>query len=365
MPHRRARPGRTRRRGDRDRRRHAWRRRPGHGGGRRGEHSRACAVGGPRRRRAGGRHDAAARGGRDRARPRRATWSSRARRSPQTLWRAVRWSRASAAPSAPTGWRVRSWDGGWSSGWSRTLLHATERDRRPGLVLVTGPPGVGKTRLGWELEKYVDGLAETVFWHRGWCPRFGEDTAYWALGEIVRARLGVVDEDDLDQVEDKLARTLHDLFESDADRAFVGIRLGRLLGLPGGAVEVELTRSELFAGWRRFFEEPRETAHRAAAGGGPARRRRGHAGLRGAPRGLGAGPTGPGDRVRAAGAGGRATGLGSGRGRSRITLAPLGEAAMRELLAGLVAAAARRRRPRRSSSRRRASRCSRWRRCAR
>ena len=74
----------------------------------------------------------------------------------------------------------------------KDLLHATEHERRPRLVLVSGPPGVGKSRLGWELEKYVDGLAETVFWHRGRCPRFGEDTAYWALAEIVRARLGVV-----------------------------------------------------------------------------------------------------------------------------------------------------------------------------
>ena len=71
------------------------------------------------------------------------------------------------------------------------------------MVVVTGPPGVGKTRLGWELEKYVDGLAETVFWHRGRCPTFGEHTAYWALTEMVRARLGIAEDDELAVVEEK------------------------------------------------------------------------------------------------------------------------------------------------------------------
>ena len=30
------------------------------------------------------------------------------------------------------------------------------------VVLVSGPAGVGKSRLGWEFEKYADGLVEDV-----------------------------------------------------------------------------------------------------------------------------------------------------------------------------------------------------------
>ena len=60
----------------------------------------------------------------------------------------------------------------------------------------------------------------------------------------------------------------------------------------------------------------------------------------------------------------RRPGLASGRGRTGLTLAPLGEAAMRELLSGLV-----QRLPAEASaaieSRRRASPCSRSRPCAR
>ena len=110
----------------------------------------------------------------------------------------------------------------------KDVLHATKDQRRPRLVLVSGPAGVGKTRLGWELEKYVDGLAENVYWHRGRCPTFGEDTAFWALTEIVRARLGVGDDDERAQIETKLATALATLFDDEAERVFVAARLAPL-----------------------------------------------------------------------------------------------------------------------------------------
>jgi len=80
----------------------------------------------------------------------------------------------------------------------------------------------------------------------------GEDTAFWALTEIVRARLGVGEDDDRSQIEDKLATTLAAFFDDEADRVFVAARLAPLLGLP--STGAELPRAELFAGWRRFFE---------------------------------------------------------------------------------------------------------------
>ena len=40
----------------------------------------------------------------------------------------------------------------------KELFHGVEETGRPALLVVDGEPGVGKTRLGWEFEKYIDGL---------------------------------------------------------------------------------------------------------------------------------------------------------------------------------------------------------------
>src|SRR5580658_1090543 len=45
----------------------------------------------------------------------------------------------------------------------RELFHATAERRVPRLVLTSGPAGVGKSRLGWEFEKYADGLAAEMW----------------------------------------------------------------------------------------------------------------------------------------------------------------------------------------------------------
>jgi class 3 adenylate cyclase len=137
----------------------------------------------------------------------------------------------------------------------RELFHATADRRVPRLVLVSGPAGVGKSRLGWEFEKYADGLAAEVWWHRGRCLSYGEGVAFWALAEIVRQRLGIAEEDPAEVALGKLAAGL-DRFIADPDeRAYAGVRLGRLLGVGFGADgAAALSREELFAGWRLFFE---------------------------------------------------------------------------------------------------------------
>jgi class 3 adenylate cyclase/tetratricopeptide (TPR) repeat protein len=137
----------------------------------------------------------------------------------------------------------------------KELFHATAERRVPRLVLVAGPPGVGKSRLGWEFWRYIDGLAEVVWWHRGRCLSYGEGVAFWALAEIVRQRLGIAEEDSLDTATGKLADGLDRLIPDPAERSYVGLRLGRLLGVTlAGDSGGTLSREELFAGWRLFFE---------------------------------------------------------------------------------------------------------------
>ena len=137
----------------------------------------------------------------------------------------------------------------------RELFHATAERRVPRLVLVSGPAGVGKSRLGWEFEKYIDGLVEDVWWHRGRCLSYGEGVAFWALAEVVRQRLSIAEDDPAEVAAGKLVTGVDRFVPDPGERAYVGVRLGRLLGVTAaGDGGGPLSREELFAGWRLFFE---------------------------------------------------------------------------------------------------------------
>ncbi|MFZ0324558.1 MAG: adenylate/guanylate cyclase domain-containing protein [Actinomycetes bacterium] len=133
----------------------------------------------------------------------------------------------------------------------KELLHATGREGKARVVSVTGIGGIGKSRLSWELLKYVDGLTETIWWHRGRCPSYGEGITFWALGEMVRMRAGIAETDAPGVSRSKLAASVAQHVPDDEERRWLEPRLAFLLGLderPTGG------RDELFAAWRTFFE---------------------------------------------------------------------------------------------------------------
>ncbi|MGZ4152844.1 MAG: ATP-binding protein, partial [Actinomycetota bacterium] len=133
----------------------------------------------------------------------------------------------------------------------KDMFHATGREGKSRVVSVTGIGGIGKSRLAWELLKYVDGLAETVWWHHGRCPSYGEGVTFWALGEMVRMRAGIAETDPPGVSRTKLAASVAQHVPDDDERHWLEPALAFLLGLeerPAGG------REELFAAWRTFFE---------------------------------------------------------------------------------------------------------------
>jgi class 3 adenylate cyclase/predicted ATPase len=174
---------------------------------------------------------------------------------PQPLWRATRVLSAVGGVQRVDGLEAPLVGRDAELRTVKDLFHAAADRRVARLVLVSGPAGVGKSRLGWEFEKYADGLAAEVWWHRGRCLSYGEGVAFWALAEMVRQRLGIAEEDPAEAAAAKLAEGLSQSVPDVDERAYVSVRVGRLLGVPAaGDDAVALSREELFAGWRLFFE---------------------------------------------------------------------------------------------------------------
>ena len=175
--------------------------------------------------------------------------------APMTLWRATRVMSGIGGSQRVDGLEAPLTGRDTELRSIKELLHATVERRTPRLVLVSGLAGLGKSRLGWEFEKYIDGLTELVWWHRGRCLSYGDGVAFWALAEIVRQRFGIAEEVTAEVAATMLFDRLPDFVPNAEERDYVGPRLGRLLGLPyGSSADTTLSREELFAGWRMFFQ---------------------------------------------------------------------------------------------------------------
>jgi class 3 adenylate cyclase len=149
------------------------------------------------------------------------------------------------APRAPLVGRERELD---------ALLDALERARRERaaqLVTLVGEPGIGKSRLVYELFRSVEADPELIWWRHGRSLPYGEGVSFWALGQMVKAQAGILATDAPEQTRHKLRAAVEGMDDAD----WLVSHLSALVGLGGDSSSGADSRDEAFTAWRRFFED--------------------------------------------------------------------------------------------------------------
>ena len=136
------------------------------------------------------------------------------------------------------------------------LVDALARARQESstqLVTLVGVPGIGKSRLLYELSRIVDRDDELITWRQGRSLPYGEGVSFWALGEIVKAQAGILESDPAHAAAEKLVAATA-IVADEGECVWVERHLRPLLGLGADELTSGDRRDEAFAAWRRFLE---------------------------------------------------------------------------------------------------------------
>jgi class 3 adenylate cyclase/tetratricopeptide (TPR) repeat protein len=136
----------------------------------------------------------------------------------------------------------------------RDALARVRSERSPQLVTLVGVPGIGKSRLLYELSQIVEAEAELISWRQGRSLPYGDGISFWALSEMVKAQAGILESDTPAEAGVKLAEMTAEVMPGSSDADWVQRHLGALAGLGSGVPAGGGRRGEVFAAWRQFFE---------------------------------------------------------------------------------------------------------------
>jgi class 3 adenylate cyclase len=132
-----------------------------------------------------------------------------------------------------------------------STLARVREERSPQLVTLVGVPGIGKSRLVFELFRAVEEDVALVRWRQGRSLPYGDGVTFWALAEIVKAQAGILENDTPERTEEKLGRAVAQVGADASEAQWLERHLRPLAGL---AEEGVASAEEGFAAWRRFLE---------------------------------------------------------------------------------------------------------------
>ena len=137
-----------------------------------------------------------------------------------------------------------------------TLVAAVARvreEREPQLVTLVGVPGIGKSRLTFELFGALEQEPELFSWLQGRSLPYGEGVSFWALAEIVKTHAGILESDDAESSAAKLLDAIESQFADPIEIVWIERHLRPLVGLQTDQ-ELAGSRDEAFGAWRRYLE---------------------------------------------------------------------------------------------------------------
>jgi class 3 adenylate cyclase/tetratricopeptide (TPR) repeat protein len=136
-----------------------------------------------------------------------------------------------------------------------STLNRARAERSPQLLTLVGVPGIGKSRLVYELMRAIaDDPTAMVTWRQGRSLPYGDGVSFWALAEMVKAEAGIFEGDGEDDAYAKLGRAVRTVVADATEAEWIERHLRPLTGLDTNRDVSDERRGEAFAAWRRFFE---------------------------------------------------------------------------------------------------------------
>jgi class 3 adenylate cyclase len=170
---------------------------------------------------------------------------AKGKQAPVAVWRALA---AKVAPGERPAGRVPMVGRTTELAALRGIWERVVTERRPQLVTLFGPAGIGKSRLSSEFSELVRREGARVI--RGRSLPYGEMTPYGSFAAQVKQVARMFDTDPIDLASAKLEQAVHALMDGDA--AEVATHIGMLIGV---SREGEVgDRQTLFFSARRFVE---------------------------------------------------------------------------------------------------------------